>query len=212
MYRLYSPDHRFRSSTQTFGRQGSDLDSPPCSVTDLVEARLSGDTWIVVLAAYNNNPTGIVVPGYRLSGTASSRHHHNAEHQQQQPPASSQAVHDRYFDDGFRLPPSKRQRLSPPGAPVPVPVRTTENLPRPEKPTQKAADMTTSSTSNPVPNKSRRVRTGCLTCRERHLKCDEGTPDCNNCRKSNRECKRGVRLNFLDTTCKAPPYMISPEG
>ncbi|KAI1075756.1 hypothetical protein F5B20DRAFT_371009 [Whalleya microplaca] len=58
-----------------------------------------------------------------------------------------------------------------------------------------------------IPAKSRRVRTGCLTCRERHLKCDEGTPDCLNCRKSNRECKRGVRLNFIDMTCKEPPYV-----
>lgn len=51
----------------------------------------------------------------------------------------------------------------------------------------------------------KRVRTGCLTCRERHLKCDEGLPDCQNCKKSNRECKRGVRLNFIDTQVKTPP-------
>ncbi|OTB10028.1 hypothetical protein K445DRAFT_71093 [Daldinia sp. EC12] len=62
-----------------------------------------------------------------------------------------------------------------------------------------------------MPAKSRRVRTGCLTCRERHLKCDEGTPDCLNCRKSNRECKRGVRLNFIDMTCKEPPYIPTTE-
>ncbi|KAI1134807.1 hypothetical protein F5Y05DRAFT_200827 [Hypoxylon sp. FL0543] len=62
-----------------------------------------------------------------------------------------------------------------------------------------------------VPTKSRRVRTGCLTCRERHLKCDEATPDCLNCRKSNRECKRGVRLNFIDMTCKEPPYIPVTE-
>jgi len=54
--------------------------------------------------------------------------------------------------------------------------------------------------------KSKRVRTGCLTCRERHLKCDEGTPDCLNCRKSGRECKRGVRLNFIDVQIKPLPY------
>ncbi|KAF2396662.1 hypothetical protein EJ06DRAFT_228908 [Trichodelitschia bisporula] len=53
-------------------------------------------------------------------------------------------------------------------------------------------------------NKPKRVRTGCLTCRERHLKCDEATPSCQNCRKSNRVCKRGVRLNFIDTQVKAP--------
>lgn len=56
-------------------------------------------------------------------------------------------------------------------------------------------------------NKPKRVRTGCLTCRERHLKCDEATPICMNCRKSARECKRGVRLNFIDTQCKQPPVV-----
>lgn len=59
--------------------------------------------------------------------------------------------------------------------------------------------------------KPKRVRTGCLTCRERHLKCDEGTPDCQNCKKSNRECKRGVRLNFIDTTVKNPPITPPTE-
>ena len=54
-------------------------------------------------------------------------------------------------------------------------------------------------------SKPKRVRTGCLTCRERHLKCDEGVPDCLNCRKSSRACKRGVRLNFIDTQVKTPP-------
>ena len=59
--------------------------------------------------------------------------------------------------------------------------------------------------------KPKRVRTGCLTCRERHLKCDEGLPDCQNCKKSTRECKRGVRLNFIDTTIKTPPITPPTE-
>ena len=54
-------------------------------------------------------------------------------------------------------------------------------------------------------SRPKRVRTGCLTCRERHLKCDEGLPNCVNCRKSNRQCKRGVRLNFIDTQVRSPP-------
>lgn len=29
---------------------------------------------------------------------------------------------------------------------------------------------------------------GCLTCKERHIKCDEGKPICQNCIKVNREC------------------------
>ncbi|KAG5356015.1 Adhesion and hyphal regulator 1 [Yarrowia sp. B02] len=58
--------------------------------------------------------------------------------------------------------------------------------------------------------KRRRVRTGCLTCRERHLKCDEGVPDCVNCIKSRKVCRRGIRLNFID--CKvgdAEHYEVS---
>ncbi|KAK0259829.1 hypothetical protein LTS09_005672 [Friedmanniomyces endolithicus] len=61
-------------------------------------------------------------------------------------------------------------------------------------------------------SKPRRVRTGCLTCRERHLKCDEGMPSCNNCNKSNRECKRGVRLNFIDLWTERPPTLVSNFG
>lgn len=34
----------------------------------------------------------------------------------------------------------------------------------------------------------RRTKTGCLTCRRRRIKCDEGQPTCGNCRKSKREC------------------------
>ncbi|RYP90956.1 hypothetical protein DL770_002961 [Monosporascus sp. CRB-9-2] len=90
----------------------------------------------------------------------------------------------------------------------PVPISAKSNLPK-HRSSAQPGDMIT---SNAVPIKSRRVRTGCLTCRERHLKCDEGTPDCNNCRKSSKECRRGVRLNFIDTTCKELPFIVSPEG
>ncbi|KXT07386.1 hypothetical protein AC578_533 [Pseudocercospora eumusae] len=34
----------------------------------------------------------------------------------------------------------------------------------------------------------RRTKTGCLTCRKRRIKCDEGQPTCRNCSKSKREC------------------------
>lgn len=74
-------------------------------------------------------------------------------------------------------------------------------LVKPKSPEKSAAAAAATAT------KSKRVRTGCLTCRERHLKCDEGLPDCLNCRKSSRECKRGVRLNFIDVQVKKPPYM-----
>jgi hypothetical protein len=55
---------------------------------------------------------------------------------------------------------------------------------------------------HPYPKRSfpkrstKRVRTGCWTCRSRHLKCDESYPVCTPCQKSNRFCDpvRGVRL------------------
>ncbi|CAM1511001.1 Fc.00g085140.m01.CDS01 [Cosmosporella sp. VM-42] len=64
--------------------------------------------------------------------------------------------------------------------------------------------------STNTPTKAKRVRTGCLTCRERHLKCDEAVPDCVNCRKSNRTCKRGMRLNFLEVSVHKPIWVPSP--
>lgn len=84
-----------------------------------------------------------------------------------------------------------------------------EELPPPyTTPSSNYSPGTRSKTSpSPLVGKSKRVRTGCLTCRERHLKCDEGAPDCNNCRKSNRECKRGIRLNFIDIQVKDPPCL-----
>ncbi|KAI0206336.1 hypothetical protein F4808DRAFT_115558 [Astrocystis sublimbata] len=35
----------------------------------------------------------------------------------------------------------------------------------------------------------KRTKTGCLTCRKRRIKCDEGKPTCNNCLKSKRQCE-----------------------
>ncbi|KAM3069452.1 hypothetical protein ACMFMF_008669 [Clarireedia jacksonii] len=78
-------------------------------------------------------------------------------------------------------------------------------------PANDASSATTAEASVAAASKAKRVRTGCLTCRERHLKCDEGVPDCQNCRKSSRICKRGVRLNFIDTQIKSPP-MIPPTA
>ncbi len=97
--------------------------------------------------------------------------------------------------------PSKRQRTT-------VPVKSMK--PSPKNPTHMAATEGSADAvdaSAAFPNKPKRVRTGCLTCRERHLKCDEGLPNCQNCRKSSRICKRGVRLNFIDTTVKDPPII-----
>jgi hypothetical protein len=42
----------------------------------------------------------------------------------------------------------------------------------------------------------KRSRNGCLTCRTRHLKCDEVKPQCTNCTKGGRTCQWGMILKF----------------
>ncbi|EED20571.1 C6 finger domain protein, putative [Talaromyces stipitatus ATCC 10500] len=39
------------------------------------------------------------------------------------------------------------------------------------------------------PRKHKRTRSGCLTCRSRRVKCDEGRPVCEKCKKGNRPCE-----------------------
>ncbi|KAB5540223.1 C6 zinc finger domain-containing protein [Coniochaeta sp. 2T2.1] len=58
--------------------------------------------------------------------------------------------------------------------------------------------------------RARRKRTGCLTCRDRHISCDEEfIPECGNCRKSNRSCERGTRFSFDHSIdVKQPPYLL----
>lgn len=101
-------------------------------------------------------------------------------------------------------PPTKRQRIEPPAK------SKKEKITKPMT-TVDGSIGDAVEASVPAASKPKRVRTGCLTCRERHLKCDEGLPNCLNCRKSSRVCKRGVRLNFIDTTVKSPP-MIPPTA
>lgn len=63
--------------------------------------------------------------------------------------------------------------------------------------------------SKPKPVK-KRTRSGCLTCRDRHMKCDEQLPVCNNCIKSQRKCYRGVRLNFIQYSFYDPKNDLRP--
>ncbi|KAF6791335.1 C6 zinc finger domain-containing protein [Colletotrichum sojae] len=44
----------------------------------------------------------------------------------------------------------------------------------------------------------KRTRTGCLKCRIRRRKCDEGKPRCQRCIDGNFECQYGPRLTFLN--------------
>ncbi|KAK8073181.1 hypothetical protein PG994_004080 [Apiospora phragmitis] len=52
-----------------------------------------------------------------------------------------------------------------------------------------------------------KVRTGCITCKRRHIRCDEARPNCQNCFKSQRYCGyAGARR----ATAIAPPSRHSP--
>ncbi|KAI4863924.1 hypothetical protein F4820DRAFT_356464 [Hypoxylon rubiginosum] len=67
--------------------------------------------------------------------------------------------------------------------------------PRPSTPEEKDDE-------NSAPKKAvarKRTKTGCLTCRKRRIKCDEGRPTCNNCLKSKRQCEGyNQRVIFKD--------------
>lgn len=56
--------------------------------------------------------------------------------------------------------------------------------------------------------KRTRTRSGCFTCRDRHMKCDEQLPVCQNCLTSKRKCIRGIRLNFTLYTFYDPKELI----
>ncbi|KAK7947155.1 uncharacterized protein PG986_011476 [Apiospora aurea] len=61
----------------------------------------------------------------------------------------------------------------------------------------------------PKPKPSRtstpKVRTGCLTCKRRHIRCDEARPDCHNCRKSQRACGYANSRQVTTTTTTLLP-------
>ncbi|KAL3292769.1 c6 transcription factor [Colletotrichum asianum] len=52
--------------------------------------------------------------------------------------------------------------------------------------------------TNPSKTRHKRTRTGCLKCRIRRRKCDEGKPRCQRCIDGNFECQYGPRLTFLN--------------
>lgn len=58
----------------------------------------------------------------------------------------------------------------------------------------------------------RRVRTGCLTCRTRRRKCDEGKPNCRNCITKRLDCRYASRITFATPwTGPADPAPASSE-
>jgi Fungal Zn(2)-Cys(6) binuclear cluster domain len=153
------------------------------------------------VAAYDNQ--SYLAPGFDLDYQYQSSPLYSAStasdltlvgEQQQISPAN-------YHTSDISPPPSKRQRIAAPAKSIKHIAKNPPQMPA----TEGAADAADGTAA--AANKPKRVRTGCLTCRERHLKCDEGLPNCQNCRKSSRVCKRGVRLNFIDTTVKNPPII-----
>ncbi|EXJ83615.1 hypothetical protein A1O1_07238 [Capronia coronata CBS 617.96] len=53
--------------------------------------------------------------------------------------------------------------------------------------------------SNRQPIKHTKTFSGCWTCRDRHVKCDEGRPECARCLKGGFECQGyGIRLVWVD--------------
>lgn len=113
---------------------------------------------------------------------------------------------------------TKQSSLNPPQKRTTPPSHTARKPSKKVKRVGPRTDGRSDAAANGVDNgegsasRPKRVRTGCLTCRQRHLKCDEAMPMCNNCLKSSRECERGVRLNFIDIWAEAPPTSVSLYG
>ncbi|CAH0050729.1 unnamed protein product [Clonostachys solani] len=55
----------------------------------------------------------------------------------------------------------------------------------------------------------KRTRTGCLKCRVRRRKCDEGKPKCQRCRDGGFDCQYGTRLSFLDKNSLTAPGLTA---
>ncbi|PWN54123.1 hypothetical protein IE53DRAFT_32278 [Violaceomyces palustris] len=57
----------------------------------------------------------------------------------------------------------------------------------------------------------RRVRSGCLTCKRRKLKCDEEKPSCIRCRNASRECSYTEQSLFPPSNQTEPPHSTTPK-
>ena len=59
---------------------------------------------------------------------------------------------------------------------------------------------------NPSARTSKKM-SRCLTCRERHLKCDQRMPRCRNCKQKDQDCKRALPSNApITKPSKLPPW------
>lgn len=122
------------------------------------------------------------------------------QHNQQQQPMQSQAQQHQYTQPSMNgatqiqhhmqpAPHDSYQHYSDNAVPQPMPPNGTPNgqpmrYPLPPQ----SLDARQMAGGRHKKEIKRRTKTGCLTCRKRRIKCDEGHPSCRNCQKSKREC------------------------
>lgn len=58
----------------------------------------------------------------------------------------------------------------------------------------------------------RRRKTGCLTCRQRRVKCDERKPTCERCEASNIHCAGYEQMRHIDVRDRQRPTPVSPQS
>ena len=56
------------------------------------------------------------------------------------------------------------------------------------------------------------LRSACLACIERKMRCDEQIPTCGNCQRMRTECKRGAPLCFTRASSKPTLFIPPPEN
>ncbi|OTB05177.1 hypothetical protein M426DRAFT_140438 [Hypoxylon sp. CI-4A] len=72
-----------------------------------------------------------------------------------------------------------------------------------------AQSITTPSTSKQKLSRTstNKVRSGCITCKKRHIKCDEAKPHCNNCLRSRGKCEGYQHVAKPKKDPRSPPQL-----
>ncbi|KAI9735246.1 MAG: hypothetical protein M1834_001836 [Cirrosporium novae-zelandiae] len=142
---------------------------------------------------YRNSPTGsnVSLPSLNLPPIRNiNQSGQQQPGQQQQQPTTPQQQPAVPAPVGSPLPPSMGNMgpyyPQPPGQNMPQ-MSVTSNQPM-RYALPAAPDARIMSGGRHKKEIKRRTKTGCLTCRKRRIKCDEGHPTCRNCQKSKREC------------------------
>jgi len=69
-----------------------------------------------------------------------------------------------------------------------------------------------SDTGEPAPAKTRRSKNGCNECRRLHRRCDEGKPECQNCRDAGKSCSYNRTLSWGGRPFGKSPFRAALEG